>query len=133
MNDILEFIDQLNVKADKHSADLATVIESNMVMLKWKVARCAKNCFEEHTTLQTALKCEHECKASVGSVTEFIKATSDSAMKDFDVCIRRFEDVVEGRDEPANLHQGVAMCYRSLHNSLVEMEKSVLEEFSYYK
>jgi predicted Zn-ribbon and HTH transcriptional regulator len=133
MNDIFNFIDKLNVSADTHAEALSKTIESQMVTLKWKAARCAKNCFIQQQSLQAALKCEQECKSSVESVIHFTQKHSAVVMSDFESCLDRLEGVAEGRQELVNIDQGISTCYKELVVSMRQFEKKVLEEFNYYQ
>mmetsp|Transcript_29926 Transcript_29926/g.53131 ORF Transcript_29926/g.53131 Transcript_29926/m.53131 type:complete len:134 (-) Transcript_29926:2038-2439(-) len=133
MNDIFDFIDKLSIKADSRATALAKVIESQLITLKWKVSKCSQNCFLQQTTLQAALRCENECRSSVEKVSHFIQGRSETAMTEFNTCLKRLEGVMEGNDEFTSLHQGVSGCYRGLLEAMGEMEKSILEEFSYYE
>lgn len=134
MNSIFSTFESLNTKLDEQSKDLVKSLERELIQLKFKSARCARNCFVKNLPVSSSLNCEKECKQSIDHMKTFITNNFSSLSRDFEKCLMSIQRSLDGEEEQIkDIESGVRGCYEQLEGELPNRHSKILEEFSYYQ
>lgn len=123
---------QLSQHLTSQSSSIFQVLEAEFINLKYKAARCGKNCFVGKG-FSEALACEKKCMNSIRNVLEVMKAQQKMIDLKLNACIEEIKIGNEGGNSKiAEAFEGPVYCYKIYSNDLENLKGEMLREFSYY-
>lgn len=129
----LDYVDKLNDKVQLESENVFGVLQSELIQLKFKSARCARKCFQEKL-MPESFKCEKECMQGIGKVKNKMKSMQCQIDINFKQCVERAGASVEGlTEEIMDMESGVTNCYEKFRRDLIQFKRSMISEFSFYE
>ena len=119
---------------DKQLKEHISLVEEQFIMLKKKVAVCARTCYQTDGEIRQALTCEQECHSSIPKMEDFIKTRNEGVERKLQMCISEFSADIDNPDEDSNpLDNHYGTCIKNFTQDLVNIQKEIFEEFNFYQ